>query len=560
MKIANRQALRQLRSHGDSRRVLVARVLAVLLLLAQWPATHAAEDLSASVDAGVSQPADTSAEVTAPPAEAPRIHVVYFPESEKARIRDEIRQEVLATLNREGWAEPGVVPKWVRNIKVSGDLRLRAQGDFLDAANDPAVNFAAINAGAPVDIFLPASSTPQKVLTIPYLNTTENRNAMRLRARLQLDTTIDEDIDAGLRLSTGSSSNPVSANQAFGHDFNKFSFLLDRAWLRYRTRGDYLLNITGGRMANPWQSATDLVWDNDLGFDGLTLRATPALAGSLNPYLSLGAFAMGNTDANYPSLSPFKAGSRDKWLLGVQTGIAMKTMNGFQLRSNLAVYDFSNLEGQASSLCYAPTDKVPCDTDNSRPGYSQKGNSMFALRVLNRPNPTTDPEYQYFGLASAFQVLHLNAGFDVGLFADVVAKVDVDLAHNLAFDRASIIAKSPANNFANCPATNPNCNPPWVGGADAWQLQLRVGKNKVVNAGDWDALFGYRYVESDAVFDGYTDSDFHLGGSNAQGIYLGGSLALAKNTVLAGKYMSATEVTGWHYAVDVLQIDLNVRF
>ena len=45
--------------------------------------------------------------------------------------------------------------------------------------------------------------------------------------------------------------------------------------------------------------------------------------------------------------------------------------------------------------------------------------------------------------------------------------------------------------------------------------------------GDWQAAVGYRYVESDAVVDGFTDSDFGGGGTNVQGFTIGGNVALS---------------------------------
>lgn len=488
---------------------------------------------------------------------ASRVHAVYLPDSERARIRDEIRQEVMATARQENWAQPDAIPEWVRRIRVSGDFLLREQADFLDRSNDPALNFQAINSGAPVDIFVPATSTPQKVLTIPYLNTVENRQALKMRAHLSLQSEVNAHYDFGLRLATGNTSNPVSATQTLGNDLNKNNFLLDRAWLRYRAEDKWTL--IGGRMPSPWVAPTELVWDKDLGFDGLA--AQYKVGGERrNFFATAGMFPLASTDPNYPSVSPFKVASRDKTLFGLQFGADAQTHSGVGLRAALAYYDFHNIEGKLSSICYAPTSGVPCDTDNSRPGFEQKGNTMFALRLLNRPSPATDPEFQYFGLASQFRVLNLNLGLDNPLGHGLHAQVDVDIARNLSFNSDRIEAQLPVNNFASCPAGSPNCAPSWAGGGKAWQTQLRVGHAKIEEAAQWNTLLGYRYVETDAVVDGFTDSDFHQGGTNAKGFYIGGNLGLAHNVWAGVKYMSAKEVTGWHLSADVLQVDLNARF
>jgi hypothetical protein len=548
-----------------------APIAAVAADVAGTPAAMAA---TAPADAAQPQPMQTQAAPTAAPlavvpaataakpaeadkAPANRVHAVYLPDAERARIRDEIKQDILATARKENWAQPDAVPEWVHRLRFSGDILVRGEGDFLDHGNDPAINFQAANAGSPVDIFPPTTTDVSKP-TVPFLNTTEDRAALRLRVRLSLQADVADKVDAGLRLATGNTGTPVSTTQTLGNDFNKLSFVLDRAWLRYRTGSS--LGMTAGRMPSPWLAPTDLVWDKDLGFDGLAMQFKNAAGKGVNTFATVGAFAIASTDGNFPSLSPAKVSSRDKWLLGVQIGGDVQTAMGFGVRSSVALYDFRNIEGARSSQCYAPTDKAPCDTDNSRPGFSQKGNTMFALRNLYKLKPATDEEFQYFGLASPFRVLSAGISIDKPLHDAVHAQFDLEAARNLEFNPGHIAARVPVNNFATCPAAEPNCALVWVGGGDAWQSQLRLGYAKVSEYGDWNSVFGYRYVETDAVVDAFTDSDFHLGGTNAKGFYIGGNIGVAHNTWLGLKYMSASEVSGWKYSVDVLQLDLNARF
>jgi hypothetical protein len=60
--------------------------------------------------------------------------------------------------------------------------------------------------------------------------------------------------------------------------------------------------------------------------------------------------------------------------------------------------------------------------------------------------------------------------------------------------------------------------------------------------------------------DAFTDSDFHLGGTNAKGWYLGTDFALRKNVWLALRWITANEISGPPLAIDVLFFDLNARF
>lgn len=78
--------------------------------------------------------------------------------------------------------------------------------------------------------------------------------------------------------------------------------------------------------------------------------------------------------------------------------------------------------------------------------------------------------------------------------------------------------------------------------------------------GDWQVYGAYKRLGSDAVVDAYTDSDFHLGGTDAKGWILGGNYGLDKNAWLSVRWLSANEITGLPLAIDVLMLDLNAKF
>ena len=62
------------------------------------------------------------------------------------------------------------------------------------------------------------------------------------------------------------------------------------------------------------------------------------------------------------------------------------------------------------------------------------------------------------------------------------------------------------------------------------------------------------------MLDAFTDSDFHLGGTNSKGWLLGGSYGLTENAWLTARYMSADEIDGPPLGIDVFQLDLNAKF
>jgi len=76
------------------------------------------------------------------------------------------------------------------------------------------------------------------------------------------------------------------------------------------------------------------------------------------------------------------------------------------------------------------------------------------------------------------------------------------------------------------------------------------------------------------VLDSFTDSDFHAGGTDAEGWLLGGYYGLSSNLWLRVRWLSADEIDGAPagfvqdgepvtfepLAIDVLQVDLNAKF
>jgi hypothetical protein len=80
------------------------------------------------------------------------------------------------------------------------------------------------------------------------------------------------------------------------------------------------------------------------------------------------------------------------------------------------------------------------------------------------------------------------------------------------------------------------------------------------NRGDWQLSLGYRRLGADAVPDAFTDSDFHLGGTNHKGFFVGAQYGLARNVWLNARWMSSNEIRGLPLSIDVFQVYLNARF
>jgi hypothetical protein len=185
------------------------------------PVTTPAGSVPAPTTTAANPPAPVPAAPGTPAAKGP-VRVIYIPDSEKEKIREEVKQDVIAQAKAENWAQPFKFPDWAKRISLAGDFRFRQEFDEFDSANSPYfVNYQAINSGAPYDVN--STSLP------PVMNTTEDRELPRFRARLNLNAQVADDLSVGFRFASGNTTNPVSTNQTLGTDFNKTSFTIDQA-------------------------------------------------------------------------------------------------------------------------------------------------------------------------------------------------------------------------------------------------------------------------------------------------------------------------------------------
>ena len=513
---------------------------------------QAAKDAAAKADEAA-KAANAATAASSPPGTR---HVTYVPEVVKRQLREEIKKEVMTKAQKENWASPGAYPEWAQRIRFSGDLRARYQGSFFPAGNDQldAINFNAINTGSPYDL--------NSTLNFPTYNATQNRHQARLRGRLGMEADIYNGFSAGLRIATGENGSPVSTNQtlgASGGNFSKYSLWLDRGFLKYQAWGDNL-NVSLGRFDNPFWSPTDLAWHRDLGFDGVAVQAKYELFKDFTPFAVAGAFPIYNTDSNAGTnlaIPNSKFSSRDKWLFGGQAGFAARFVPQSAFRLAVAYYDFANVQGKFSSPCFAPTSSDVCDTDLSRPSFAQKGNSYTVLRnLVTDPLVTTPPLYQYFGLVGQYRPVVASAQLDLGHFHPAHIVLDGEYVWNSAFDRGLMNSLS-LNNRAG--TTNGTFGP-FNGGNQGWLSRVTVGHKEIKHLWDWNVHAGYKYLQSDATVDAFVDSDFGLGGTNLKGYFVGGNVGLSENVWASLRWMSANNIAGVPYAVDVLQVDLNARF
>ncbi len=439
------------------------------------------------------------------------VRVPYIPEVVKREIREQIRQEVVAQAKTERWGDVNAVPEWVERLKWEGDLRVRHQSDlFADGNAAPA--------------FFDATG-------VSLANTGEDRHRWRVRARLGLLAKVSENVSTGFRISTGNTNDPVSTNQTLGTTANKYSLVLDRAFVKADPR-DWL-SVSGGRIPNPFFS-TDLVWDDDVNFEGVAATFKPWSNGAMaaKPFFTVGAFPLQEVETSATNLA------RDKWLYGAQAGLDWRSGAYSRWRFGMAYYGYRNVAGVRNT-----TPTLNGSYDGTAPAFHQKGNSLYVIDTDANNNGTQDDSV--WGLASDYRMLNLTAVADLTHFDPVHVILSADVVKNIGYDKAKVAARMGAGYNAK---------------TLGWHAKVTVGMPGISLPGDWQVFLGYRHLERDATLDAFTDSDFRLGGTDAKGYYLGALYGLDRNTWLSAKWMSADAIDGLPFSTDVFQVDLNAKF
>jgi hypothetical protein len=437
------------------------------------------------------------------------VRVVYVPEHVKREIREQVRQEVVAQAKLERWGDVNAVPEWLDRLKWEGDIRLRYQGDLFAEGNAPEAVFQ--YAGQDVS------------------NTLEDRHRERVRLRLGLNANVSGGVDAGIRITTGNTSDPVSTNQTLGNTGNKYSLVLDRAFLKLRPVDD--LTLWGGRIPNPFFS-TDLVWDDDLNFEGAAVNYAPGALDpqrTFKPFVTAGVFPLQEVEESV------SVKAQDKWLYGAQAGLEWSPSTRARFKLGGAYYAYRDIAGIPNSTLNDTSYNA------TAPAFRQKGNSLFDI------DGDSSDSINLWALAADYRIANLTLVADFAEFFPIHIIGTFDWARNVGFDQDEILAR-----------TGQNIEPE----TDGYQVKLTVGHPKFnyIDDHEWQAFIGYRYLERDAVLDAFTDSDFHLGGTNAKGFMIGGSYALYRNTWLSARWMSSDEISGLPLSIDVFQLDLNARF
>lgn len=128
-------------------------------------------------------------------------------------------------------AAPAALMPWSDHVKLGGDLRYRYQSTDTEGKAD------------------------------------QPRVRQRVRARINLDAEVNDQINAGLQLATGTDRDPVSQNQTLAGAADDKDVWFNRAFIDWNPIED--THVIGGKMGMPWISVNDLVHSLDYNPEGL---------------------------------------------------------------------------------------------------------------------------------------------------------------------------------------------------------------------------------------------------------------------------------------------------
>jgi hypothetical protein len=437
--------------------------------------------------------------------EAERIRERFLRKLSLERIASSIDETMRRDVQSQVADKIVPIPEWTRRIKLGGDFRLRYEGDFFDGSSDSG-GFSTGNG-----IFVKPDNPTQ------IMNSTVDRHQLRIRARLNVIAKINDEVEVGLGMATGNTTNPVSTNATLGDSLNKKNFLLDLGYIKWSPLPS--LTLWGGRFANPW-FGSDLVWDQDVNFDGVAFSYKPKLTSSLSMFLSGGAFP----------IQEIELFGNDKWLYAGQLGVRYQDEKKLTATLAVAFYDFENVTGTANDP------SRPGANDFTAPAFQQKGNTLFDI------DPSTTIKTAY---AAEFRELNIGGSLDMGFWDPLRVVLMADYVNNIGYDSAWVNS-----------LTGHDVKRETIG----YQFGLTVGYPDTRDSGQWKVLANYKYLEADAVMDAFAESDFHLGGTNAKGWILGGDYGIGKNVWLSTRWITSNEISGPPLAVDVFQFNVHARF
>ena len=331
---------------------------------------------------------------------------------------------------------------WADKITLKGDLRYRYESINDDSKHDAA-------------------------------GETYTRQRDRLRARLRAEAKCNENLKAGVEVSTGQ-GDPISGNQTLGDGFAKKDFRLSLAYLDYSLLGDspHELHGIAGKMKNPFLTMPDdLVWDPDLSPEGVAAQGR-----------WIRGIATLLANGGYMWIQE-RSDRDDLMLYAGQGALKLEFAPEVALTLGVSYYGFQNMQGY---------DVVDWESKNNAYGNST-ANGTVSGTTTNKAWACEFTPVVYFAQLDLWV-----AGKPLAVYAQELSNSDAT-----SLDQGHLYGVS-------------------------------LGKAK--NPRTWELGYNYAELEKDATVGMFTDSDRWGGGTDGKGHKVYGKYQLMKNLQAAVSY------------------------
>lgn len=154
----------------------------------------------------------------------------------------------------------------------------------------------------------------------------------RLRARIGVYGDVNDRVTFGTRLATGSNDSPTSTNQDLTGEGSSKNIWLDLAYFKI----DYGVNATFGKMKQPWDNISDLLFDGDVNPEGISTEYNVSLNESTELAYQAGHFILENNNTE-----------DDVALYSAQVSLTKDISESVGLKAGLSYYDYVNMASQA---------------------------------------------------------------------------------------------------------------------------------------------------------------------------------------------------------------------
>lgn len=386
----------------------------------------------------------------------------------KVETQEEVKKEVVQ-------GKSYTLPQWVQNTKLKGDFRLRYQYDHTKK--------------------------------LPTTTSSNNTHRARIRARVGLESKINEKVLLGVGIATGKTDATTidkdtarSSNITLGNGFSKKSIGLDLAYGQYSPFS--WLTLVGGKFKNPLWQPWDLIWDTDINPEGGAIKIYKNITPNTDLFVNTGVLVIDEG-----------ACGADPTMYVIQPGINQKITEGISFKTAVSYYGFSGVKGK-------------CLDGNTGTNSNTTGTTTGRL-LYNYQNIISSSELV---IKEPFQKIGISIPY-LSFFGEYVKNVE------------SQVPKSDSG----------------------YMIGFNLGTQKIEKWADWQVKYNYARLEKDSILDILPDSDRYNGKTGMKAHEFIFDWGLAKNTWLGINYYYGEQLKGNFSSTQskpasVLQVDWNMKF